>query len=213
MEEKPRLYGADYSVYVRIARLCLHEKGVDYDLVPIDVFAEGGPPPEHFARQPFGRIPAFEHAGLSLYETSAISRYVDEAFDGPELQPSGTLARARCNQLISIADNYAYPHLVWGVYVERVSKPARGVPSDEEKIEAAMSKAAICLTAMSELMGRGPWLVGKKLTLADLYAAPMFDYFLMTPEGRDLIQNYENLKAWWSGIAMQPSMIATKPTR
>jgi len=43
--KKPTLYGADYSVYVRIARLALLEKGVDHELVPVDVFAEGGPPP------------------------------------------------------------------------------------------------------------------------------------------------------------------------
>ena len=42
---KPLLFGADYSVYVRIARLALVEKGVDHDLVPVDVFAEGGSTP------------------------------------------------------------------------------------------------------------------------------------------------------------------------
>ena len=40
---RPVLYGADYSVYVRIARLALYEKGVGYDLVPVDIFASGGP--------------------------------------------------------------------------------------------------------------------------------------------------------------------------
>ncbi|RVD71405.1 glutathione S-transferase family protein, partial [Mesorhizobium sp. M4A.F.Ca.ET.029.04.2.1] len=41
---KPILYGADYSVYVRIARLALEEKGIGYDLVPVDVFAPEGVP-------------------------------------------------------------------------------------------------------------------------------------------------------------------------
>ena len=36
---KPTLYGADYSVYVRIARLALAEKGVAHELVPLDSFA------------------------------------------------------------------------------------------------------------------------------------------------------------------------------
>ena len=74
---RPVVYGADYSVYVRIVRLALHEKGVDYDLIPVDVFAEGGPPAWYFDFHPFGRIPAFEHEGLRLYETTAIARYVD----------------------------------------------------------------------------------------------------------------------------------------
>jgi glutathione S-transferase len=211
MTEQPRVFGADYSVYVRIVRLCLIEKGVEYELVPIDIFAKEGPPAGYLTKHPFARIPAFEHAGFSLYETGAIVRYIDEAFGGPKLQPSSLLQRARCSQLVSIADNYAYRQLVWGLYVERISKPRRGIPADEKKIADAISNARICLKAMSDLMGDNPWLAGTELTLADIYAAPMLDYFLMAPEGVELIQQYENLKVWWSRIAARPSMIATKP--
>jgi glutathione S-transferase len=209
MTGRPRVFGAEYSVYVRIARLSLAEKGVQYELVPVDIFAKEGPPSGFLDRHPFGRIPALEHDGFSLYETSAIARYIDEAFDGPKLQPSDIKERARCNQLISIADNYAYPQLVWGIYVERVSKPRRGAVADEVKIAAAIPKARVCLKAMSDLMGDNPWLAGAQLTLADLYAAPMFDYFLMAPEGKDMIQQRENLAAWWSRIAARPSMTET----
>jgi hypothetical protein len=55
--EQPIVFGAPYSAYVRAVRLVLEEKGVDYDLVPVDIFASGGPPPEHKARHPFGKIP------------------------------------------------------------------------------------------------------------------------------------------------------------
>ena len=212
MMPQPRLFGADYSVYVRIARLCLIEKGIKHELVPINIFAESGPPTEYLARHPFGRIPAFEHEGFALYETGAIARYIDEAFKGPKLQPEDALNRARCNQLISIADNYAYPHLVWGVYVERVSKPDRGAPTDEKRLAASLSNASICLTAMSDLMGYGPWLVGHQLTLVDIYAAPMFDYFLLTREGNDLIDQHRNLKNWWERVALRSSVAATKPS-
>ncbi|TIU67935.1 MAG: glutathione S-transferase family protein, partial [Mesorhizobium sp.] len=58
---KPILYGADYSVYVRIARLALEEKGIGYDLVPVDVFAPEGVAAWYLEHHPFGRIPAFEH--------------------------------------------------------------------------------------------------------------------------------------------------------
>jgi glutathione S-transferase len=212
MTEKPRVFGADYSVYVRIVRMCLVEKGVEYGLTPIDVFAREGPPQRYLARHPFGRIPAFEHAGFSLYETSAIARYIDEAFGEPKLQPSGAKARARCNQLISIADNYAYPHLVWGIYVERVSKPRRGAAADEARIAAAVPKARTCLKAMSDLMSDNLWLAGAELSLADVYAAPMFDYFLQAREGMDMICEYGNLATWWSRVAARPSMKTTAPT-
>ena len=58
--EHPIIFGAPYSVYVRAVRLALEEKGAHYELIPVDIFAPGGPPPEHMARHPFGKIPAFE---------------------------------------------------------------------------------------------------------------------------------------------------------
>ena len=54
------VFGAAYSVYVRIVRLALEEKGVPYRLVEVDIFAKDGPPSDYLERQPFGRIPAIE---------------------------------------------------------------------------------------------------------------------------------------------------------
>lgn len=209
MAERPRLYGATYSVYVRIVRLALAEKGVDYELVPVDVFATGGPPSAHVGRHPFGRIPAFEHGDFALYETGAIARYVDEAFPGPRLQPADLFERARCNQLISLADAYAYRCLVWDIYVERVERPAEGASPDEAKIAAALPMARTCLAAISELMGEHPWVAGPELSLADLYLAPMIDYFVRAPEGEAMMREHSRLAAWWERIVARPSMAAT----
>ncbi|MFM0756763.1 glutathione S-transferase N-terminal domain-containing protein [Paraburkholderia strydomiana] len=93
--EVVKLYGAAWSVYVRIARLALEEKQVSYGLVEVDMFAKTGVPQEHLKRHPFGRIPAFEHGDFRLYETGAIVRYIDEAFPGCKLQPTDLKARAR----------------------------------------------------------------------------------------------------------------------
>jgi len=100
-------YGAAWSVYVRIARLALEEKQVSYGLVEVDVFAKTGVPQEHLKRQPFGRIPAFEHDGFHLYETNAIVRYIDDAFPGCKLQSTDPKARAKVNQIVGILDAYA----------------------------------------------------------------------------------------------------------
>ncbi|MCC7273376.1 MAG: glutathione S-transferase, partial [Alphaproteobacteria bacterium] len=178
---RPVVYGASYSVYVRAVRLALEEKGVAYDLVEVDVFAPGGPPPEHFRRHPFGRIPAFAHDGFALYESGAIERYVDEVFPGPPLQPSSARARARMNQVTSVLDGYAYRTLVWDIFVERVRRPARGMVPDERRIADALPRAAACLAALADLMGEGPWLAGSALSLADLHAAPMFACLATAP--------------------------------
>jgi len=142
----PTLYGSDYSVYVRIVRLALEEKRVAYELVPVDIFAPGGPPAWYRERHPFLRIPAFSHAGIELYETGPIIRYVDEAFDGPLLQPITPGDRAVMNQIIGIIDSYAYRTLVWDIYVETVSKPERGETTDTERVSKAVPVAETCLS-------------------------------------------------------------------
>ncbi len=207
---EPTVFGAAYSVYVRAVRLALEEKGVPYRLVEVDVFAPGGPPPEHLARHPFGRIPAFEHQGLTLYESSAIERYVDEAFAGPALQPQSAADRARMNQIIGIIDAYAYRTLVWDIFVERVRAPAQGREPDETRIAAALPRAATCLDALGAVMGSGPWIAGETLTLADLHAAPVFAYFRMAPEGAELIARRSGLARWWDAMARRHSMAATR---
>ena len=63
--DHPIVFGAPYSVYVRAVRLALEEKGVHYELVPVDIFASEGVPAEHKARHPFGKIPAFAEARTS----------------------------------------------------------------------------------------------------------------------------------------------------
>jgi glutathione S-transferase len=103
--DKPIVFGAPYSVYVRAVRLALEEKEIDYDLVPVDIFAAGGPSGEHMERHPFGKIPAFEHAGFQLYEAEAITRYIDEVFTGLPLQPTDPRNRARMTQILSILDS------------------------------------------------------------------------------------------------------------
>ena len=141
---KPIVYGADYSVYVRIVRLALEEKGIDYGLVPVDVFAAGGIPGWYLEHHPFGRIPAFEHDGFRLFEASAIARYVDEAFAGPALQPTDARTRATMNQIIGMLDAYSYRAMVWDVAVERLEKEA----PDEALIANGLRQAETVLLSL-----------------------------------------------------------------
>jgi len=56
--DRVTLFGAAYSVYVRIVRLVLTEIGVPYDLVEIDIFDKAHVSADYLQRHPFGRIPA-----------------------------------------------------------------------------------------------------------------------------------------------------------
>jgi glutathione S-transferase len=207
---RPILFGAAYSVYVRAVRLVLHEKGVEYDHVEVDVFGAGGPPAAYNARHPFGRIPAFEHDGFRLYESGAIERYIDAVFPGPGLQPSDPRTQARMNQALSVLDSYCYRTLLWDIFVERVRASAMGRAPDEARIAAALPRAEICLDALAEISGDGPFLAGPALTLADLHAAPMFVYFRMAPEGAAMIARHPRVAAWLEAMMARSSVTATR---
>ena len=199
------LFGADYSVYVRAARLALEEKGVAYRLEEVDIFAAGGPPAGYLERHPFGRIPAFEHDGFRLFETRAIAHYVDDAFPGPALIPDMPRGRARANQIIGILDAYAYRTWVWDIYVERT----KDAP-DEAKIAEALPRAETCLAAIGALMVEDAFFLGDAPSLADLHAAPMIELFRQAPEGERLLAGHARWLAWWETMSRRPSMAATK---
>ena len=198
---QPILYGASYSVYVRIARLALHEKCVEYQHIPLDIFASSSLPDGYESLHPFRRIPAFVHGKLKLYETQAITRYIDEAFAGPPLQPSDAKERARMNQVMGIVDAYAYRTLVWDIFVER----ERGEHADESRIEAALPRARTCLSALNDLLGDRDYFVGNMISLADLHLAPVFGYFTQTNEARTMLADYPALGRWWARMQAQPS--------
>lgn len=202
---KPVVYGATYSVYVRIVRLVLEEKGVDHDLVPVDVFARQGLPDRYLERHPFGRIPAFEHDGFRLFETGAICRYIDEAFEGPALQPRDLRQRARMNQIIGLLDSYLYRAMVWDVAVERLEKPQ----PDEALIASGLKTATTGLGFLSDAVGSGEWLAGEQVTLADLHAAPMLAYFGKVEEGRKLLAGFPRMAIWLSRISARPAFART----
>ena len=203
---KPILYGADYSVYVRIARMALEEKSVGYDLVPLDIFAAEGIPAWYLELHPFGRIPAFEHDGFRLFETGAIARYIDGAFDGPSLQPADARGRARMGQIIGMLDAYGYRAMVWDVAVERLEK----TPPDEGLIAGGLRQAETVLTVLTSLKAKGPWLLGEQLTLADLHAAPIIAYFLKVAEGRDLLTRFAEIRDWYARVAARQSFARTE---
>ena len=207
---KPILYGPGYSTYTRAARLAMEEKGVDYDLVEVD-FMAGGMPDEHLARHPFGKVPAFEHDGLMLYETPSIGRYVDEAFDGPSLQPSDPAQRARMTQIISIIDSYTYPRTVGDLVVQRLVLPLLGGTADEAVIEAAVPEVDKSMRELERLLGDQEYLAGNTLSLADLHLAPIFAYFVNTPESKGLLESKPGLNAWWQRIESRGSMAKTQP--
>ena len=204
------LHGYQYSFYLRIARLALIEKGVAYERVEVDPFADDVPA-AYLAMHPFRRVPVLVHDGFVLYETGAITRYVDESFPGPGLQPAAPRERARLTQIISVVDSYAYWPMVRQVFSHSVFRPRMGQPVVVEEIARGLEGSNRALGALEALAAGGDFLVGTRLSLADLHLAPMVAYFAAASEARGVIAAYPKLSAWWQAMANRESLSATDP--
>ncbi|MFZ5783128.1 MAG: glutathione S-transferase family protein [Pseudomonadota bacterium] len=204
------LHGYRYSVYVRIARLALAEKGLPCEQIEVDPFAEQVPA-GYLALHPFGRVPTLVHDGFVLYETGAITRYLDRAFPGPALQPRSPQAWARMDQIIGVVDSYAYWPLVRQVFSHRVFRPALGRPADEAEVAKGVAGATRVLGALEALAASETFLVGPQLSLADLHVGAMVAYFVMAPEGAAMLRGHPRLDAWWRIVSRRPSFAATDP--
>ena len=206
------LYGPAYSTYTRTARLALEEKGVAYDLSELDTLAGEGQTAEHLARHPWGKVPVLQHDGFVLYETVAITRYVDEAFPGPTLLPGDAKQRARVAQVCSVLDSYGWQPMVIVIFVQRVVVPMRGGAPDQRVIAEALPRAERVLAAVEELMDGDEFLLGGTLSLADIHLAPILDYFARAEDGRAALARHPRLSAWWERMERRPSVARTRPS-
>ncbi len=116
------------------------------------------------------------------------------------------------NQIISIADNYLYRPLVWGVYVARDEAAKSKAPLDQAALDVAIAGSRAALAALAGLAEDGGWLLGDSLSLADLHLAPMIAYGCVTTEGRALLAEQPHLATWWERMNARASMAATRFT-
>lgn len=204
------LHGYRYSVYLRIAAMTLIEKKLGWTHVEVDPF-DGPVPDAYLALNPFGRVPTLVHDGFVLYETTAITRYIDEAFPGMPLQPVDPGKRARMNQIIAVADSYGYWPMVRQVFAQRVFRPASGGAGDEAMIADGVEKSARVLAALDDLAAGGPFLLGEALSLADLHFGAMIAYFTIAEEGSAELSRHPKLTEWWTAFSDWPSLLKTDP--
>jgi glutathione S-transferase len=203
------VYGIPGSPFLRSVEIALKEKDVPYHLHAMTPGEHKQP--EHLARHPFGRVPAFEHDGFALYESQAIIRYLDETFPNPPLTPGNAKQRARMNQVVGIIEWYFFPKAAAPIAFNRIIGPKLlGLPSDETAITEAMPIARTCFAVLDGILGDQPYFGGDRPSIADIMLAAQLDLLCETPEGAELISG-THLKSWLERMTARPSFLATQP--
>jgi len=209
MADPVHLHGYRYSVYNRIARLALLSKQVEHQTIEVNPFAELSE--AYLMLHPFGRVPVLTHGAFRLFETSAITRYVDRSFEGRSLQPEGAAVLARMDQVISVIDAYAYWPMVRQVSSHAFFRPLVGEQSSREEVDAGLEASRKVLSFLDGVAEEGEVLTGRAFTLADCHLAPMMDYFVRAEEGKAALSPHLALQRWWDQVSVLDVLKATDP--
>jgi glutathione S-transferase len=187
------------SAYLWTAMHVADEKGVSYELIVLPYHS-----PEHFALNPFGKMPILQHGEVFLYETLAIAHYIDLAFEGPAQQPRGALAQAQVLRWVSIVNAYVFSTMNRFVK-ERIIRPAWGFDPDQAFLETAHEPLGLQVRLIDEAVCAGGFLAGDRLTIADSFLFPHLLFFSATPEGAALISQAPHAAAWLARLRARPS--------
>jgi glutathione S-transferase len=201
-----QILGAPQSTYTRIVRLVAHEKGAPHEFVV-------APPhsPDVKAIHPAGKVPVMRHGEVTMFESSAIARYIDTHFDGPNLTPRDKKGDREVEMWISYINTVTDPLMIRRYLFSYLFPKTADKKPDRAAIDAMQPELAREVEVLDEALAGNGHLVGDKLTIADLYLLPMIAYLKQTPEGGQLVAKAKNLSAFFDRHAQRASFKATEP--
>ena len=228
-----KLYHGWLSSASRRVRLCLAEKGLDYESVPIDMSKQEHHAPAYLAMNPNGVVPALRlDNGASLYESSTICEYLDDVAPEPPLRPADAYQRAVMRNFVRWTDEKSLPHLLilnWSIALqpgasqwsdaqlnERLARIptaerreawvriARKPYTDEEK-NAALRNLLALVDKMEDMLGASTWLVGDAYSLADIAAVPFIARIAELAPEAITPSCAPRVADWWARVQARPA--------
>lgn len=197
-----RLWTMQLSPYAGKVRVVFAEKGLDCDLHEVH-------PRKRPARlkelNPLGKVPVLEAGGRAIRESSVICEWIDETFPDPPLMPDDPADRAWLRAWAKWIELE-----VTGPFTASMRKFAFGKDEDDpddiiERLQAGVT-AAWPMIEQQLAVHDGPWLLGDRITLADL--ASMSDAVRMpqwTPHLLPDPEQFPLVTAWYGSLRSRPS--------
>ncbi|KAH8827749.1 glutathione S-transferase [Flagelloscypha sp. PMI_526] len=199
-----KLYGVDNATCGKRVGIILHEKRVSFELVPIDATVGEHKSPQYLEKQPFGQVPYIDDDGFILYESRAISRYLEEKYpsQGTKLIPTELKARALFEQAAS-NECFNFDPFASGAARELVFPAAMGKEPNKAAGDELLAKLDAKLEAYDCILEKQKYLAGDEITMADLFHIPYGT--LLAVAGSELMTSRPNVKRWWTDISSRPS--------
>jgi len=193
------LFSARACPFAHRTRLVLGEKGLDFELVEIDLQQK----PAWFSTvSNYGKVPALQHKEHRLVESAIVNEYLDEVFPEPALLPEDPGTRAVARIWIDYANTRFVP--AWGALLRAPSEAERASARD-----ALFESLAYLEThALQKTSGKGPFWFGEQPGLVDLTFYPWFERWAALEHHRGPlpITKFERLQRWREALAARPSV-------
>jgi len=193
-----QLYGSPGSTCTRKVLTALHETSTPFQFNLVDLAKREHKEPAHLARQPFGQVPVIDDDGFMLFESRAICRYIS-AKANDLLTPVTLHDRALMDQWSSVEQTNVSPHAMKFVYHYVFKRPQEQAVLD--LAEAALEKA---FAALSTPLAKQAFLVGDRLSIADIGHMPYLEYLEQTPI-KEKLSKYPHVVAWWGRLRERES--------
>ncbi len=167
-----KLYSYFRSSAAFRVRIALNLKGIAYDTISIHLVKDGGlnRRPEFRAVNPQMRVPVLvTPQGETLIQSLAIIEYLDETHPQPPLLPKEPIARARVRGLAEL--------IACDIHPLNNTSPLRYLKRELHQEQSAIDTwyhhwVIEGFEALEAMIGDGPYLCGKDLTLADVCLVP-----------------------------------------
>jgi glutathione S-transferase len=195
-----------YSAWSLRGWLLCNLAGLDVDEKPVD--NDESNRAELLLLSPSVLVPRLNHEGVSVWDTLAIAEYLNECHPEAEMLPKDKVARAHCRSVSGeIHSGFANLRsaLPMNLKTKHQSFPVfSGAKPDIERIETIWKE---CLSTYG-----GPYLFGKKPTIADAMYAPVTTRFItyavdVAPECADYcrtIAAWPPMQAWKAAALEEP---------
>ncbi|MCG6134666.1 MAG: glutathione S-transferase family protein [Nostoc sp. LLA-1] len=196
-----KIYSAVVCPYAHRSRLVLQEKGVDFELIEINLQNK----PEGFIDiSPYGKVPAIAHGDQRVWESAVINEYLDEVFPNPPLLPSSPIAKAQARIWIDFANTRLVPAFSTLLRNPDVSQ------QEAAKQELYKHLEFIENEGLGKLSGEGPYWFGESVSLVDFTFYPWFERWpaLKHYRGFAIPEEFTRLRQWKKALKQRESVQA-----
>jgi len=164
-----KIWGVPLSVHTRKVILASRVKSVPYDLTVVIPVIPDNPPSDWRSLSPTGLIPAIDDDGYVLADSTAIVLYLERKVPDPALLPARLEDYGRALFLDAWAGDVLFRRVVHPIFHHQLVGPKiHHKPGDQRAIDTALDTSGPEAFAYLESQAPGAFLVGGKLSIADL---------------------------------------------